>query len=156
MADQTLFLTELSHKTDQIPSKSVKLTVTSPPFLNIVNYESADNWLRCWFLGISPKSIPITKHKNIEEWSAFVAKTLIELGRVSCSGAYVAFEVGEIRKGTVQLEKHVISSAKFAPFEVMGVLINQQKFTKTANCWGISNNKSGTNSNRVVLLRKTS
>ena len=153
-ANQTLFLTEPSHKTDQIPSESVKLTITSPPFLDIVNYE-ADNWLRCWFLGINSKSIPITKHKNIEEWSAFISKTLAELGRVSCPGAYAAFEVGEVRKGAVRLEEHVISASKGLPFETLGVVINRQKFTKTANCWGVSNNKSGTNSNRIVLLRKT-
>jgi hypothetical protein len=33
-----------------IPSGSVSLVVTSPPFLDIVRYDS-DNWLRCWFAG---------------------------------------------------------------------------------------------------------
>ena len=152
-ASQTLFLTSPSHKTQQIPSESVKLTVTSPPFLDIVHYE-ADNWLRFWFLGITPKSIKITRHRNIDEWSSFITATLTELARVSCAGAHLAFEVGEVRRGSVKLEKNVISSAKTLPFEILAVLINQQKFTKTANCWGILNNKSGTNSNRIVLLRK--
>jgi len=34
------------------------------------------------------------------------------------------------------------------------VLINDQKFTKTANCWGVDNNDKGTNTNRVVVFRK--
>ena len=34
------------------------------------------------------------------------------------------------------------------------VLINDQKFTKTANCWGVDNNFKGTNTNRIVLFRK--
>ncbi|MGE4111464.1 MAG: DNA methyltransferase, partial [Burkholderiales bacterium] len=34
--------------TPDIPDNSVQLTVTSPPFLNIVQY-AKDNWLRCWF-----------------------------------------------------------------------------------------------------------
>lgn len=153
VASQTLFLTELSHKTKQIPSKSVKLTVTSPPFLDNVHYE-VDNWLRCWFLGIDPKSIKITQHRNIDDWSHFITATLTELARISCSGAYIAFEVGEVRGGAVKLEENVIASVKTLPFEILCVLINQQKFTKTANCWGILNNKSGTNSNRIVLLRK--
>ena len=34
------------------------------------------------------------------------------------------------------------------------VLVNAQQFTKTANCWGVTNNSKGTNTNRVVLLRK--
>jgi hypothetical protein len=33
-------------------------------------------------------------------------------------------------------------------------MINQQSFTKTANCWGVSNNTGGTNSNRIVLARR--
>ena len=31
---------------------------------------------------------------------------------------------------------------------------NAQKFTKTANIWGVSNNSLGTNTNRIVLFRK--
>jgi hypothetical protein len=34
------------------------------------------------------------------------------------------------------------------------VIVNSQKFTKTSNCWGVSNMSKGTNTNRVVLLRK--
>jgi hypothetical protein len=33
-------------------------------------------------------------------------------------------------------------------------LINSQQFTKTANCWGVTNNSKGTNTNRIVLLQK--
>ena len=49
------------------------------------------------------------------------------------------------------------------PFELRGiaagldpvlVLVNAQEFTKTANCWGVTNNSKGTNTNRVVLFRK--
>jgi hypothetical protein len=36
------------------------------------------------------------------------------------------------------------------------VLINDQKFTKTANCWGVNNNEKGTNTNRIVLFRRCS
>ena len=34
------------------------------------------------------------------------------------------------------------------------VLINDQKFTKTANCWGVDNMAKGTNTNRIVLFRR--
>ena len=34
------------------------------------------------------------------------------------------------------------------------ILINDQAFTKTSNCWGVDNLKKGTNTNRIVLLRK--
>jgi hypothetical protein len=41
-----------------------------------------------------------------------------------------------------------------AGLEPLLVVINAQQFTKTANCWGVANNRKGTNSNRIVLFRK--
>ena len=148
-----LLLTQEAYNTPQILSNSVKLVVTSPPFLDTVNYVS-DNWLRCWFLGINLKSLSISQYKNIDDWSIFIQKTLKELSRITCVGGHIAFEVGEVRAGTIQLEKHVLKQVQGLPLKVLSVLVNEQKFTKTANCWGISNNKKGTNSNRIVLLEK--
>jgi hypothetical protein len=64
--------------------------------------------------------------------------------------------VGEVRQGTIRLEEAVIPSAMAAGLDPIFVLINDQAFTKTANLWGVSNNRVGTNTNRVVLLRKPS
>jgi hypothetical protein len=33
-------------------------------------------------------------------------------------------------------------------------MVNQQEFTKTANCWGVANNAKGTNTNRIVVLQR--
>ena len=96
----------------------------------------------------------MTQHRQIESWQAFIAATLAELARITRIGGHVAFEVGEVRKGTVKLEENVIAAAAGLPFETLGVLINKQEFTKTSNCWGIINNHGGTNSNRIVLLRR--
>lgn len=149
----SLFLTGQSHETDAIPDGSVTLTVTSPPFLDIVNYE-ADNWLRCWFLGIDPRSVRISKHRSLNDWQAFTRNTLTELARVTRPGGHIAFEVGEVRKGTVRLEETVIAAAEGLPLSTIGVMVNDQEFTKTSNCWGVANNEGGTNSNRIVLLRR--
>ena len=152
-ARESLFLTEQSHATNAIPDESVTLTVTSPPFLDIVNYE-ADNWLRCWFLGVDPTKVQIAKHRTVEGWQAFTTSTLKELARITRPGGHIAFEVGEVRNGTVRLEEHVIAAASGLPLTTLGVMINQQDFTKTSNCWGVSNNTSGTNSNRIVILQR--
>lgn len=45
-------------KMPDIPDGSVALTVTSPPFLDVVQYAN-DNWLRCWFAGIDIDSVAI-------------------------------------------------------------------------------------------------
>ncbi len=136
-----------------IPTGSAALVVTSPPFLDIVQYAD-DNWLRCWFAGIDAKSIEMGMHKTESAWSEMVRGVLLEQARIVRPGGHVAFEVGEVRNGKVLLEKLVWNAADGLPFERLGVMVNQQEFTKTANCWGVGNNAKGTNTNRIVILRR--
>jgi hypothetical protein len=83
-----------------------------------------------------------------------VRGVLTEQARIVRPGGHIAFEVGEVRGGKVLLERLVWSAAEGLPFHKLGVMINQQEFTKTANCWGVSNNRGGTNTNRIVILRR--
>jgi hypothetical protein len=48
----------------------------------------------------------------------------------------------------------VVAAAQGLPLTLLGVMVNDQAFTKTANCWGVSNNRRGTNTNRIVVLRR--
>ena len=139
--------------TAAIPSGSVALTVTSPPFLDIVQYAD-DNWLRCWFAGIDVGAVAIAIHRTEAAWTDMVRDVLTEQARILRPGGHVAFEVGEVRRGKILLERLVWQAAEALPFVREAVLVNQQAFTKTANCWGVSNNNAGTNSNRIVLLRR--
>jgi hypothetical protein len=139
--------------TPQIPSSSVDLIVTSPPFLDVVDY-AADNWLRCWFCGINPGDVRLTVLRKLGDWQSAMTQVLLELARVLKVGGHVAFEVGEVRGGAIKLEETVIPCGAAAGLAAELVLINSQKFTKTANVWGVTNNTKGTNSNRVVLFRK--
>lgn len=149
-------LTGDAGETRVIPDACVQLTVTSPPFLDIVQY-SGDNWLRCWFNGLDSDAIgqQITMARTVDEWAAVMARVFLELFRITRPGGYVAFEVGEVRKKTVRLEEHVIPPGLDAGFACECVLINQQVFTKTSNIWGVDNNTCGTNTNRIVVFRKT-
>lgn len=135
-----------------INSESVSLVVTSPPFLDIVQY-AEDNWLRCWFAGIDVSKIEIAMHRSELAWSRMVRAVLKEQTRLLRPGGHIAFEVGEVRGGKVQLERLVWMAAEGLPLTRLGILVNQQEFTKTANCWGVRNNRMGTNTNRIVLMR---
>jgi len=149
------FLTTAADDTRDIREGSVQLTVTSPPFLDVVQY-ARDNWLRCWFNGLDAADIAahITMSRTIEEWEARMGRVFAELYRITKRGGWVAFEVGEVRKGRIRLEEHVIPLGTAAGFACEAVLINQQRFTKTANIWGVNNNELGTNTNRIVVFRK--
>jgi hypothetical protein len=127
--------------------------VTSPPFLDVVQY-AADNWLRCWFCGIDADRVPIAMHRDLPSWKETMTRVFRELYRILAPGGHIAFEVGEVRGGKLKLEEAVVPCGMAAGLEPELILINQQQFTKTANCWGIDNNKKGTNSNRIVLFRK--
>jgi len=139
--------------TPALADASVALAVTSPPFLDIVDY-ARDNWLRCWFAGIDPKTVAIDHHRTVAEWTSFVRGALQELARVVRPGGHIAFEVGEVRGGKVLLERHVAEAAQCLPLDLLGVIVHDQAFTKTANCWGVGNNSGGTNTNRICLFRR--
>jgi hypothetical protein len=151
---EPILITSSSQSTPEIRDQSVTLIVTSPPFLDIVQY-AEDNWLRSWFAGIDATSVAIARHRTETGWQNMVRATLGELARVLRPEGHVAFEVGEVRNGKVLLERLVWEAAEGLPFERLFVMVNQQEFTKTANCWGVKNNAKGTNTNRIVVLRRT-
>jgi hypothetical protein len=151
--DEARVLTGPADRTPDIADASVDLIVTSPPFLDVVDYPS-DNWLRCWFAGIEPASVPISLHRSLTDWESFVAACFKEFARVVRPGGKIAFEVGEVRGGKVALERTVLSAAKGPPLAPIAVMINRQAFTKTAQCWGVDNNAKGTNSNRIVVFER--
>jgi hypothetical protein len=135
--------------------ESVDLVVTSPPFLDVVNY-AGDNWLRCWFCGIDASAVPIAMLKKVEDWRAFVGQVFMQIERLLKPNGYVAFEVGEVRSGKIRLEEVVLPCGIDAGLRPVAVIVNSQTFTKTANIWGVSNNSKGTNTNRIVLFQKRS
>jgi hypothetical protein len=153
---KAILLTGDARSTPEIRSDSVQLTVTSPPFLDIVQYRD-DNWLRCWFNGLEAEIVgkQITMARTIDEWTRVMGAVFDELWRVTRPGGFVAFEVGEVRKQTVRLEEHVVPLGIAAGFDCPCVIINQQHFTKTSNIWGVDNMASGTNTNRIVVFRKS-
>ena len=155
ISQSALFLTEDASQTKQIPDRIVDLTVTSPPFLNVVQY-SSDNWLRCWFNGIDAQEVSqkITMSSTLQDWQENMQAVFYELYRVTKHGGYVAFEVGEVCNGQIKLDEIVAPLGSNAGFCILGTLINEQKFTKTSNIWKVNNNQQGTNTNRIVIFKK--
>jgi len=150
-----IFSSRDARTTSHIPNESVDLTVTSPPFLNIVRYAD-DNWLRCWFnsIDVSVVERKIALCRTVESWSDMMGNVFDELYRITVPGGWVAFEVGEVNNGKIKLDEYVLPLVLESGFGCAGIMVNSQDFTKTSNIWGVDNMKTGTNTNRIVLLNK--
>ena len=137
-----------------IPSSSAGLVVTSPPFLDVVDYQG-DNWMRCWFLGIDASTVEITELKKPEDWKAKMTEVMRDLSRILKPNGYLAFEVGEVtyKREKLLLEELVLEAGVEAGLEPVIIMINDQEFTKTSNAWGVDNLSKGTNTNRIVLFK---
>ena len=142
-----------ARKVKGIADNSAQLVVTSPPFLDVVDYQG-DNWLRCWFIGIDSSTIKISQLKKIKDWEDTMTDVLKDLKRIVKPGGYIAFEVGEVRGGKLLLEENVVRCGVKAGLEPVIILINDQEFTKTANAWGVDNQSKGTNTNRIVVFER--
>ena len=136
-----------------IADGAVQLVVTSPPFLDTVDY-AADNWLRAWFAGVSVEAAGLSVFRQAGDWVRAMTRALSECNRVLRRGGHVAFEVGEVRGGKVRLEEQSLEAGIQAGLQPIRVMINDQTFTKTSNCWGVTNGQKGTNTNRIVVFRK--
>jgi hypothetical protein len=55
------------------------------------------------------------------------------LHRVTKTNGYIAFEVGEVNNGKINLEEYVVNIGMKIGLECLGILINTQTFTKTSN-----------------------
>ena len=137
------------------PAASVDLTVTSPPFLDVVDYVR-DNWLRCWFNGLDAEAVArrITQTPSLQAWREKMRAVLANIYRATRPGGWLAFEVGEVKGGRIALDEHVTELCLQAGWELVGCLVQRQRFTKTSHIWGVSNMRKGTNTQRIVICRR--
>ena len=141
---------------------TVDLIVTSPPFLDKVNYVQ-DNWMRAWFLGVEQQvaGSGLMMDSDPGRWVNFMTRALTAMGRVLRKGGRAVIEVGEVSSRgnpALLLEELMLEQLPLVcpggRLEAEALFINTQRFTKLANCWDVTNNSRGTNTNRCLVLRK--
>lgn len=148
----------ISVSTDKM-SKDIKepvdLIVTSPPFLNVINYID-DNWLRFWFLGYDREKLrkTLVQTGNIEEYRYFIKQSMKEMYKVLRKGKYCVMEVGDVRNGKVNLDELIVDLADETGFKVERVLINYITAPKISKAFARKKPGEGTKTNRCVIMKK--
>ncbi|QSQ09237.1 hypothetical protein H0A61_01598 [Koleobacter methoxysyntrophicus] len=88
-----------------------------------------------------------------------------EMYRILKPGGICVIEVGEVRvtgkknllnldEVIVEISEELSSENRNMKFNVKEVMIQVQQFTKLANCFNVTNNLKGTNTQRLVVLQK--
>jgi len=140
-----------------IESNSVDLIVTSPPFLDVINYID-DNWLRFWFLGFDRNQLRNTliQTGNLEEYKGFIRDSLKEMYRVLKKGKYCVVEVGDVRHKSqkLYLDHIIVELARNFGFEIEKIMINYMEAPKISRAFRRKEPGQGTNTNRCVIMKK--
>ena len=134
----------------------VRLVITSPPFLDTVHY-ALDHWVRNWFIGMQAPPARQgweARFNTVPKWTDMILHCMATCYDLLTEDGTMVFEVGELRRGTVDLVTPAVECAEDIGFRVVKVMINTQKFTKTSRCWSVANNVGGTNTNRMLVLKK--
>ncbi|MBI2660489.1 hypothetical protein HYX07_04975 [Candidatus Woesearchaeota archaeon] len=146
-----------SRKMGFIDSNSVDLIVTSPPFLNVVNYID-DNWLRFWFLGFDKEKLrkKLIQTDNLAEYTEFVKDSMKEMYRVLKHNKNCIIEVGDIKHKSKKLymDHLIVPLAEQTGFEVEKVMVNYMEAPKISRAFSRKGKYGGTKTNRCVVMKK--
>ena len=133
-----------------IEDNSVDMVITSPPFLDVIDYADV-NWLRLWFLkGESPP----TFIRGSDTYREFLQDCLRELARVVKPTGHIVFEVGPVKQN-MALSDLVVEMAE-------GILQLEQVVKNTFDEAGVpkisramqKGKKTTTMSNDCVILKR--
>ena len=140
-----------------LDNESVDLIITSPPFLNIINYID-DNWLRFWFLGIDREELrkKIVQTSNLEEYKQFIKDSMKEMNRVLKKGKYCIIEVGDVKHNSkkLYLDHVIVSLAEEIGFKIEKIMINYMQAPKISKAFSKKSKYQGTKTNRCVIMKK--
>ncbi|MGQ9806597.1 MAG: DNA methyltransferase [Chlorobiales bacterium] len=98
----------------------------------------------------------IVQTKDLSEWKFFMRDTLRELARITKNAGAIVIEVGEVqyKNELLHLDEVIADIGDSSGLHLGAMVVNKQHFTKLANCFGVSNNEKGTNTNHCVVLFK--
>lgn len=149
---------KLSELAELEPFKNgVKLVLTSPPYLGIVNY-AKQNWIRSWFLNQDPNLVSedLDDDLNLSEWIDFSKIFVTQLKKFLKADGVAIFVIGDVAKSKtsiVPLAREFCLMIKENQIFKNVWCINDviADTDKTTRIWGDSKG-SATATDRIVIL----
>lgn len=138
----------------------VQLILTSPPYLDVVNYLK-QNWIRAWFLDDTAgvDTTALDDHLTLGEWLRFIEDALWEMKGMLRSDGVAVLVIGDVAKAqssVVSLARELIRLVNHREmFSYIGYLADYIDVdVKTTRIWGETKGKATTVDRIVVLADK--
>ncbi len=94
-----IFEKDSTIENEKINDNSIKLVITSPPYLNIINYTKS-NWLKLWLLGYDrselKNEIKLADNLKLDSYKEFIKSYLNSIYKKIKKNGYVCLVVGDV------------------------------------------------------------
>jgi hypothetical protein len=105
-----------------VAAGSVKAAITSPPYLDVTNFEE-DQWLRLWFLGGPPhptrgRISTDDRHYSLDGYWGLIADTWRTLGQLLAPSGHVLMRLGFKRLAPERIVEGVLGSGALAKRQI--------------------------------------
>lgn len=133
----------------------VDLTVTSPPYLNLINYYEK-SWIRYWIAGVDKEEAygVITTTGSKPKYFDFIHRNLSEIYRVSKDDTACVYVIGDYR----DIEADVVECGTKAGFNCYDIyydpIPSHLRAHRQMNDGGVADDEGGTNYNVVIVFEK--
>lgn len=155
--DAKIFLQDSTKENRYIKNESVSLVITSPPYLNIVNYTTS-NWLKLWLLGYDrsnlSKEIKLSDNLKFDNYVEFIKKYLNSISMKIKKSGKVCIIVGDIFNRS--LIEEVWNQIKLdVPYNFVSLYIDN-KYAQNRKVTNMLQSKTGraTKVEKVLVLEK--
>ncbi len=150
---------------------SVKLIVTSPPYLNVVRYGKF-NWIRLWLLGESvsdvdaslrveqtDRRLALSDRHRFKGYCDFLEGSLRECAKVLRDDGVCAVTIGDVvnkEHGSRTLATEAWEAVRArVPFELAAVVVDDvNEVGKVSKIWGEGRRGEATKTDRVMVFHK--
>jgi len=154
-----------------IPAGSVKLIVTSPPYLNVVRYGKF-NWIRLWLLGESvsdvdaslrvektDRRLALSDRHRFKGYCDFLEQTLIECAKTLRDDGVCVVTIGDVNNkehGHRTLAMEVWDAVRTrVPLDLAAVIVDDvNEVGKVSKIWGEGRRGEATKTDRVLVFHK--